>query len=210
MFSIGIVAHQSRTTQAKSLAKQVKADFISIDTGLLGCDDNHTTVQSHLWALKDEWSVILEDDAQPVQDFPDQLTQALTVAPTPIVSLYLGRRRPPHFQHRIAAATQKADRDDSHWIIGSHLLHAVGYAIKTELLESLLNFDSDLPIDQHITRWAQTQHGHPISYTWPSLVDHEDGPTLVDHPDGSPRRPGRKAWLTGTRTEWATRCTPMT
>ena len=99
MFSIGIVAHQSRTTQAKNLAKQVKADFISIDTGLLGCDDNHTTVQNHLWALKDEWSVILEDDAQPVQDFPDQLTQALTVAPTPIVSLYLGRRRPPHFQH---------------------------------------------------------------------------------------------------------------
>ena len=207
---IGIVAHTARTNQAKTLAHTVKADFISIDTGFLGCDDNHTTVQHHLAGLHTVWSVILEDDAAPVNDFCGQLAQALSVAPTPIVSLYLGRRRPPHWQQRIRKAALRAENENASWIVGTHLLHAVGYAIKTELLPSLLNFDSDLPVDQHITRWAQTTHGHPISYTWPSLVNHLDLPTLVEHPDGKPRHPGRTAWATGTRDQWTTHAVPLT
>ena len=201
MFRIGIVAHTSRVQAAKQLHRTTKADFISIDNGMMGCDDNHETVQHHLAALPSTWSVVLEDDAQPIDDFRHQLHAALVMAPSPIASLYLGKKRPPHWQKRIATALAEADQSNANWIIGTHLLHAVGYAIKTELLPNLLRHTTELPVDQHISSWARS-HGHLISYCIPSLIDHADGPTVVNHPDKQPRRPGRKAWTVGTRERW--------
>lgn len=208
MYRIGVVAHTSRAAAAKTLAQQVNAEFISVDTGLLGCDDNHEAVQHHLANLPSTWSVILEDDAQPVEDFTDQLTAALPLAPAPIVSLYLGRKRPPHFQRRIEHALAAAKEQDASWIVSTHLLHAVGYCIKTELLPSLLSHDSVLPVDQHIGDWAR-RFGHLVGYTVGSLVEHQDAPTIVDHPDKAPRRPGRKAWQVGGRTFWTSTTVPL-
>ena len=198
-----MVAHTSRAGHAKALAQQVKADFISFDNGLLGCDGNHNTVQHHLANLPSTWSLVLEDDAVPVESFRTQLEAALPMAPSPIVSLYYGRKRPPHWQTRMAKALQIAEGCDASWIVASRLLHAVGYAIRTELLPSLLDHDSDLPSDQHISNWA-IRYGHLVSYTVPSLVDHADWPTIVDHPDGDRRTPGRTAWKAGTREHWST------
>jgi len=203
---VGIVAHSVRSGEAKALAKTVHADFISLDDGWLGCDDNHEAVQLHLANMPTEWSVILEDDAQPVDSFRNQLVDALAVAPSPIVSLYLGKKRPPHWQPRIKKALKTVG--DASWIQSTHLLHAVGYAIRTQLLPSLLGHQSTLPVDQHITQWARLR-GHPISYTHPSLVDHKDLPTLVDHPDGQARTAGRVAWTVGTRTEWTSQTVTM-
>jgi GR25 family glycosyltransferase involved in LPS biosynthesis len=206
--SVGIVAHTSRTAQAKQLGRTVRSDFISIDNGLMGCDENHYTVQKHLSALPATWSIVLEDDAIPVDDFRHQAEQALVMAPTPIVSFYLGKRRPPHWQNRVCNAVAQAANDDASWIISTHLLHAVGYAIKTELLPSLLDHTSDRPSDEHITSWAR-RFGYLTSYTFGSLVDHADLPTIVDHPDGQPRGPGRKAWYAGTREHWTTKAVTL-
>jgi hypothetical protein len=209
MFSIGIVAHTSRTQQAKTLADQTHAAFISFDNGDLGCDDNHEAVQHHLANLDTTWSVILEDDAQPVHDLHTQLRHALPMAPSPIVSLYLGQQRPTWAQAGILDAISYATTNTADWITSSHLLHAVGYAIKTPLLPSLLSFTTALPVDQHITCWART-YGYAISYTYPSLVDHLDQPTLFDHPDGQQRQPGRIAHKVGPHQHWTTRSVPMT
>lgn len=210
MNRIGVVAHALRAKQAQALTRKVGADFISIDTnGLMGCDGNHEAVQRHLAALPSAFSVVLEDDAVPIDGFRDQLNEALLMAPTPIVSLYLGRLRPPWAQDGIQAAIGQAQDEAADWIIGTHLLHAVGYAIKTELLPSLLNYPpTPLPVDQHISRFAQT-YGHLISYAFPSLVDHADLPTIVEHPDGQPRTPGRVAWQTGAHPNWSTRSVTM-
>lgn len=205
LYHIGVVAHTSRLAQAEHLADQVGATILSVDDGLLGCDDNHEQVQSLLATKPATWSVILEDDALPVEGFNDQLAQALTLSPSPIVSLYLGRLRPPQYQSAIEAATEAATLDNADWIISTHLFHAVGYAIRTELLPSLLNHLTPLPVDQHITTWAQ-QYGHTIAYTWPSLIDHHDGPTVItQHPDQEPRTPGRTAWNTAAHPTWSTR-----
>lgn len=205
MISLGVVAHTTRSAPAKQLARTVRADFVSIDNGYLGCDQNHEAVQYHLSTLPSTFSVVLEDDAVPVAGFREQLAQALPMSPSPIVSLYLGRLRPPWAQDGIAAATEAADIENADWIVGTHLLHGVGYAIRTELLPSLLAFQSRWPVDQHISLWAQ-QYGHTIAYAWPSLVDHSDTPTVIgEHFDGQPRDPGRVAWRTGTHETWSTR-----
>lgn len=184
--------------------EQAGAAYLSMDSGQLGCKANHLRCWRYLARKASDFSLVLEDDAVLTSGFTDQLHSALDNAPTPVVSLYLGRQRPRQFQDRIAAATQQAEVQDASWIIGNHLLHAVAVAIRTDLLPSLLGRVTDLPIDHHISVWAR-QHRHQISYSWPSLVDHQDGPTLVNHPDGSPRTPGRTAWRTGTRTSWTSR-----
>lgn len=208
LYRIGVVGHLTRSQQAKDLARQVKADFVSIDNGVLGCDGNHAMVQEHLTNLPSTWSVVLEDDAIPVDDFREQLTAALPMSPSPIVSLYLGKQRPPHWQRRISTAIAKAQHDDAPWIISTYLLHAVGYAIKTELLDSLLDHTSTQPSDQHITGWAK-RYGYTISYTAPSLVNHADLPTIVDHPDGQLRTPGRTAWMYGGRHDWTSKAVTL-
>lgn len=209
MIPIGVVAHVTRVKQAKRLAQRVHADFISIDNGLLGCDDSHKHVLNHLSNLPSTFSVVLEDDAVPIDNFTAQLAHCLPMSPSPITSLYLGQLRPPQFQNAIRAATRRADAENADWIISTHLLHAVGYAIRTDLIPSLLAFTSPLPIDQHISAWAQ-QYGHTTAYAWPSLVDHADGPTVIPtHPDGKPRTPGRVAWKTGPHPNWTTRTVPL-
>lgn len=208
MTAIGIVAHPTRSTAAKALAKQSNASLLCFDNGMVGCDRNHLDVLGHLEAFPSDYAVVLEDDAVLIADFQSQLYQCLPLAPSKVISLYLGRQRPPQFQQAIAAATVEADQQAASWIVASRMLHAVGYAIHTSVLGSLLDFDSYLPIDEHISAWAQL-HGHTVSYTWPSLVDHADVPTVVAHRDGEPRPPGRVAWRTGQRDNWTTTSTPL-
>lgn len=205
---IGVVAHTSRAVQAETLLRTVRGDVISIDDGTLGCDRNHQYVLTQLAALPSRWSVVLEDDAIPVGNVEYQLRYALALAPSQIVSLYLGRKRPPQYQRAIRDAIADADTTGANYIIGTRLFHAVGYAIRTHLLPSLLRHRSTLPIDQHISQWAQ-HHGHVVSYTWPSLVDHADGPTLFDHPDRQPRHPGRTAHRVGRVEHWSIQAVTM-
>lgn len=207
MLTIGIVAHTSRRERALALRDQVQADYISIDDGTLGCSGNHHHVAHHLAGIPSTWTAILEDDALPVPNFRQQLQLALPMSPSPIVSAYLGKQRPPHWQPKIRKALTRSG--DTNWLIATHLLHAVAYCIRTDLLPSLLAHHSDLDSDQHISNWAQT-YGHTVAYTMPSLADHADLPTTTGHKDGHPRRPGRTAWVVGTRQHWSTQAMALT
>lgn len=209
--AIGIVAHQKREHQADRLAQQTQPAFISIDTGAMGANTNHLWAWKELTQYDTTWSVVLEDDATPIPDFPHHLTNMLDAvpAPTPIVSAYLGKMRPPNWQARIKDAIEKADANEAHWIVGTHLLHAVATCIRTELVNDMLdNMVGYLPIDQNITRWAR-RHNHRVAYTWPSLVDHADIPTLISHADKAERTPGRVAHRVGTHTTWNSRAVEL-
>ena len=202
--SIGVVAHTARAEQAHLLMESVGAAYMSVDNGALGCERNHHKTWKWLAEHNDrDWVVVLEDDAIPVEGFAGQLDTALENAPTPIVSLYLGRKRPPHWQNAIEKATTKATETGACWITAPQLLHAVGVAVRTELITDMLDATakSVRPWDYRIGEYAR-HIDEQVSYTWPSLLEHADGETVTKHEDRQNRIPGRKAWWTGTREVW--------
>lgn len=206
---IGVVAHQSRIRQANLLHDRVGAVCMSVDDGTLGCEENHRTVWQKLATSTTLWALVLEDDAQPVMDFPVHVEKALRAAPTPIVSLYRGHHvNNPDFETRGLKASQRAEAAGAHWITSGNLLHAVAVAIHTSLIPDMLEHIEPLPrgfpIDERISHWAR-QTKHRISYTWPSLVDHADTESVIlrhHRRDKLPRPKGRVAYRTGTRLTW--------
>jgi GR25 family glycosyltransferase involved in LPS biosynthesis len=211
---IGIVAHTKRANQTHILMDQVQAAYTNIDDGTLGCDDNHRHVWQ--WLLQhttNEWCIVLEDDALPVEGFIAQAEQALSVAPSPVISFYLGRHHIPEleWEQRKQQAIARADQADAHFITSNHLLHAVAVAVRTDHIAPMLrhlNTLPILPIDEAITHWIQNT-GQDVSYTWPSLADHADQPTLFRHRDKLPRPPGRIAYRTGGHNTWTDRAVTM-
>ncbi len=192
---------------AETLAGAVGAEFVSIDDGTLGCEGNHRRVWLHLSHYDNPWSAVLEDDAVPVPDFRNQMTKALNAAPTDVVSFYLGN--PEHWswypkrKESLTESGEQADRTHAHWIVTRDILHGVAIAIRTHLIADMLHHieRSPQPIDYAIRQWCRDTH-RDIGFTWPSLIDHHDGPTLVKHPDGKPRLKPRKAWRTGMLGTW--------
>lgn len=201
---IAVVAHRARAAQAEALAETVSAAHVSWDDGTLGAEGNHRAAWEWMAANNTApWTVILEDDAQPVDGFLNQAAAALTEAPTPLVSFYLGQSRPPQWQQKIADAIEKADANNAHWIVSTALIHGVAVALKTDLIPSMLNWvtQTPLPIDEAISHWARAHH-KAVSYSWPSLVEHADQGTLIKHRDKLPREQGRIAHRTGHHTHW--------
>lgn len=212
---IGVVAHTARAQQAHQLMEQTGAAYMSIDDGTLGCNRNHKRV----WAAvanysTDDWCVVLEDDAVPVDDFTTQLPQALAMSPAPIVSLYLGRHHIPtvDWEKRKKHALAAADTADAHWLTTNYLLHAVAVAVKTSYIPTMLHhlnqLPNFLPIDEAITHFAHN-YNLTVGYTTPSLCDHADQPTLFRHYDKLDRPPGRVAYHTGTRPTWNNKAVAM-
>lgn len=186
---------------------QTNAAYMSIDDGTLGCERNHHQVWNWLRSNSKEWAIVLEDDAEPVDEFRNQITLALEAAPTPIVSFYLGKHhiQTLDIERDKQQAIARADTADAHWITGRQLLHAVAVAVHRNHLVSMLNhlysMPAFFPIDEAISHWVNTS-GMDVSYTWPSLADHADQPTLFRHHDKLERPPGRVAYRTGTRPQW--------
>ena len=209
MYRLGVVAHTSRCAQALLLQDRADAARLFIDDGTLGCERNHHRVWEWLAGETTEWAVVLEDDAIITDSFRQQLDMVLTAAPTPIVSLYRGHNvNNRAFETNGLLATGRADTENAHWVTAPHLLHAVGVAIRTELVPDMLTHIGPLPdkfpIDERISHWAKTVK-QQISYCHPSIVDHADGATAIlthHRRDKLPRPQGRVAYQYGTRDTW--------
>lgn len=210
MFRIGIVTHHARADQAHQLMETVGAVYLSMDDGTLGCSRNHMRVWERLSRYDTEWSVVLEDDAVPVEGFTDQLEQALASSPCSVASLYLGQGQPLQWQGRVGQAIHAAEQDNACWIVGKRLLHGVAVCIKTDLIPSMLTHikTSTRPIDWAIRDWAVSAD-QAICFPVPSLVDHADGPTLITGRADTSRDMQRTAWRVGTRDRWTSKAVEL-
>ena len=216
-FSIGIVAHYSRWDRADRLSKKIDAEVVTVDyDGKVGAGANHE--QCYEWLFETStapWCIVMEDDAIPVDGFRDQLSRVLASAPnTGLLSLYLGRFRPPHYQASIARVIAR----EENFFTCRELLHHVAVAIRTPLIPQMLAYirtdtryrAGKLPIDEAIGQWARSVR-MPVAYCHPSIVNHDTRLTTViprhvsRHRDDDGSRPTtdlRQAWAFGTRKVW--------
>lgn len=210
MTTLAIVAHHSRLDRAEALRREVGGELM-VDINSVGHRENHMRALKFLAyyvpPTQRHWGIVLEDDAEPVPGFRDEVREALKNAPTPVVSFYLGRARPAHWQASISSVIACSD----YWLVARELLHGVAYAIRGDKLSGLVNFlrdDTALPIDESISKWCAVA-GEDVSYSHPSLVDHADIPSVIpEHQTGNQGRyesfPAddrvpRRAWVVGTR-----------
>lgn len=214
---VGIVAHYSRHERAERLAESIDAEIVAVDGGGIGAGKNHELCYEWLAESKAAWVVVMEDDAIPVKDFRNQLNACLQAAPkTGLMSLYLGRSRPPHWQLSIAQVIAR----DENFFVASELLHHVAVAIRPNLIPGMLKFirnetayaEGKLPIDEALGFWARSL-SMPIAYANPSIVNHDSRTKSLikkhvsQHKtdDGTrSENDGRKAWRFGPREEWKT------
>lgn len=214
-YEIAIVAHTDRREQAYKLMGDTNASHMAMDDGRFGAGQNHLLAWD--WLNKRsaaDWAIVLEDDAIPCESFHDQLEMSLAVAPSSLVSLYLGRARPPHVQDSIASVI--VDPKDPCWLMSDMLYHHVGVAVSRQWVGQMTDGATHLirryPIDEAIGRWAQSRRIR-ISYTNPSLVDHRwDQLTVIKYRalDGTEdlverkvdKQSPRRAWRFGPRSEW--------
>lgn len=210
-FDIGIVAHTSRAEAAADLAERTNAIYLSQDDGLLGCNINHLKVWGWLAEHSDaDWCVVLEDDAIVPVDIVSQMGKVLDAAPGDLVSLYRGHNvNNPAFELNGLAAGVAADDSGAHWVMGDHLLHAVGVALRLSVICDMLAhvrlLPANFPIDQGISHWSRgtAESKTQTCYCWPSIVDHADGASAIGrHPDKLPRPKGRIAYRYGSRIAW--------
>ena len=217
MIPIAVVAHTSRLPRAEALADAVKAELLTIDNGTAGPGYNHLVAWEWLaesWrdGSGNPWSVVLEDDALPVQGFQEQLKAVLDKSPCDVVSLYLGRGRPPQWQTSI----QRVITEDVHFYRAPELLHHVGVAVRSKYVATMLTqlnrVDlSRVPIDEAIGKWVR-QRRKTVAYCHPSIVDHDHRmtSTIMEHTSRHKTESGerndpreiRKAWAFGSRRRW--------
>lgn len=194
--NIVVVGHIDRLGHVLNLKTTLGAK-VFLDDGTLGEWGNHE--RALRWAsTKPGHVLVLQDDAQPVDGMVNVLPKIATRVSDDPVSLYLGTGRPAAWQPRIREATSLADEHDAGLIRSVQMLHGVAILYPTRLLTAYLDWarSSTEPYDYRLGAWCRLT-GHHCYYTWPSLVDHEDGPSLVNHPDGEQRTEIRKAWRVG-------------
>lgn len=201
MISWAVMGHPSRQRQANILAWALGGRLV-LDEDAAG--ENATG--DHAWAAHDAtsaWHVVVQDDALPVPDIARQAPAALAAAPAPVVSFYLGTNYPPQTVRPCRDAIGRADAAGSAWITAPRLFWGVAVAIRSDLIADMLRRvgRSKMPYDQRISHWAE-RSGHQVAYTWPSLVDHADGPSLI--PRLVQRMAPRRAYRVGRPASWTT------
>ena len=184
-----VIGHHSRYKQVSRLA-ELLGDVLLIDSGDHGANWNHRRALE--WASwQDCRVVIIEDDALPVSNFVERVSEWLNRFPETLVSFYLGTGRPPQYQMQIAERLIVADKTRADFIMLPRLIHWVCYSVPHQHIERVLSrWDSSKPADYAVG----DAYGGAVVYPCYSLVDHADGEPVERHPDSSPRTERRRAW----------------
>lgn len=216
---IGIAAHTSRSERARALAARVQAQVLNIDDtratstheAIVACAANHLTVLERLAELqpdRNSWCIVLEDDALPIAGFRAHAAVALAHAPQPIVGFYIGRATNTEYNEIARTDVREGGKA---WLATFHLISAVAYAIRGDLLSSILDryrdYAPEVTVERRLTDWAMEARGGAcygtprFCFTVPSLVDHSGGESIIfPETDGE----WRKAWWVGVAKNWDT------
>lgn len=151
--------------------------------------------------------LVIQDDTLPCRDLIPGLEHALMYCPPDVpVCLYIGRRRPEY--NSVSSVCAVAERIGASWVTMHTLNWGPGVVVPTDAIKEMIQFCDPLReiknYDRRLSRYWELSVHSRVWYTWPSLVDHADGPSLVRGRLGTDRRKGhtsRVAWrYAGERT----------
>lgn len=137
------------------------------------------------WQLADpeaDFHVLIQDDALPCADFMAGLEAALEfVSADAVVCPYLGRGGAA--PKRWANMAAEASRRDAHWVVSAKLMWGVAICLPVALIPAMIeraDVAVGVPDDMRVAGWIQRRRAE-VWYTWPSLIDHRDGPSITKH-----------------------------
>lgn len=190
--SAAVMAHPSRGSMVDELLDQLDREIpVSWDVEGPPSPDKakRWRVGTAAWRMNGDadWHMVIQDDVLVCSDLIAGLEKALDHVPdhVGIVQPYVGKNRPLG-QHFIALATQ-AERAGASWIQHRSMCWGVAIIVRTETIEPMIRWASErktLTYDSRLGRYYRDVLGQPTWYTWPSLVDHRNGPSLVGHGPG--------------------------
>lgn len=161
------MAHPKRAQYAETLAVQLDA---SITWDRIGSRwDTGRRAWLSVADSDDEWGMVIQDDAILPRGFHSALPRALARVDGP-VCLYAGKVSP------WAQEFAKVPRSTS-FLAMPGIWWGVGVCLPTRLIKAAVELGDTNPLtqyDHNLGRGFTT-----VYYTWPSLVEHRDGPSLV-------------------------------
>lgn len=182
--SAAIMAHPSRAFHVEQLVDSLDEPVPVVwdrfndkhDTGTRAMTSYDPRATHHL---------VVQDDAVPCRDLLAGTERALRYVPEGCpLSLYVGQVRP--FARAVRAAAAASDTDLASFLIMPELNWGVAVVLPTALIDELFDWYPSGRLNGYDARMGQwfRQRGIDCWYTWPSLVDHRDGPSLVGHGEG--------------------------
>jgi hypothetical protein len=206
---VAIAADHRRYAQATELGK-VLLPMLAVgactslatvyDQGNGEWDTHSRAWEAHLGQDELTHGLVLEDDALPCQGMVDGALAAIQRFPTSAISLYFGQHENPYSRtSRVRrarnAVTLAQDFDDVSWISTPGLWWGVAVILPVAWIEPMLAYWQPRKTglyDERISKWLIMHEKGPVYNTWPSLVDHADGPSLLRRH----RKSGRRAFQT--------------
>lgn len=184
-----IVAHHSRIMIAERLASNLNAK-IFFDESNHGANWNHKRAIDYL-ATNNQSGIIIEDDAIPCKNFKAESQRWISRFSTKIISFYLGKGRPPQYQHFIKKSINNSIKSRLDYIEIDNLIHGVGYYLPSSLTKQIqANWNYSMPADFAVGR----AYGKKVVYPIRSLLEHSDIESVEKHQDGQQRTEIRRAW----------------
>lgn len=134
--------------------------------------------------------VVIQDDVLVCRDLLAGIEMALACVPEDVaVCGYLGRLRPhANRTHSLAAACK---REKASWCTMHTLNWGPLIVVPTAVIPEMIAYSDPLDFipnyDRRLSRYFDLGIRRRVWYSWPSLVDHADGPSLVPGRGGTDR-----------------------
>lgn len=202
--AVAIAADHRRYSQVRELERKLLCTS-SLFATVYDRGEGEWDTHSRAWATCLEkgqatHALVLEDDALVPQYLDRGAREAAERFPNSAISLYFGDHenkynRASRVRRARDAARLAGSVDDVSWISTPGLWWGVAVILPVAWIEPMLAYWSKRKTglyDERISKWITMHEKGPVLNTWPSLVDHADGPSLLRRS----RKPGRRAFRT--------------
>ena len=199
--SVAMMAHPKRARQVDEILSEL--DRKDVEVVWDKCESRWDTGKRSMLAYDPGCThhAVIQDDVMVCRDLFAGIVKALEFVPSDVaVCGYVGRVRP--YAPLVDIASRNARASGATWLTMHTLNWGPLIVVPTRHIPDMVAYCDklrDIPnYDRRLSRYWELCVKAKTYYTWPSLVDHRDGPSLVEGRMGTDRKhahPGRVAHM---------------